>query len=795
MTDYNQAYAFISALTGNQADTALVDFRMIHDVRKDIPAIPIRDTLANAWNSITTYNSQGYGAFATISEMDGAGRELSNVQSVRAHFIDLDDLSALQNYERAAAFYPAPAFAVSSSASKFHVYWPSSPYKDNDRFQVIQRKLYTMFSGDRKVIDASRVMRLPGTMHQKADANGIVTPRLVTCWSLPGMGYVTPPETLEAALAHINVTHTTGGRKELGDPEHAAPGMEWLVYALTQHDPNNMDRGEWISFTSAFKQAGWSLTDETTLFNMWSNWCGQYAHNDQGENLKQWNSIRATEIGWKNITNRTPGIKAKLIMQDRVYTVPSTFDNTVQPETIVNSEPTTTPDNTPPMPQVDQPRNAPTTDCSGEFLDHMEQRNWFNGCILVESFGEILVPTGRLMNPGKFNARYGGKKFLIDTAGAKTDEAWKAATRSTLWTIPKADHIRFLPHEPHLSMVADELGRIGVNTYKPALIKMRKGDPTPFFNHIANILPVASDQKTFYDFIAHNAKYPGHKIPWAMLIQSEEGAGKGVIKSFLRHVMGGPYVHFPNATEMIESGSKFNAWMRAKLFIVVDEIKVDERRDMIEILKPMISEKEIEVQSKGHDQDKEDNYSNWIFFSNFKDAIPIRSNGRRFAIMYSAIQSVADLLVRGMDQAYFDRLYAWQENGGNEIVADYLINTYPIERGAIPMRAPDTSSTPEAIRQSRGPIEQLVLDAIADGLPGFRGGWISSAAVAKRIKECGHRAVSLKTISVICEGLGFHQIDRAPKAFFQENPAERAILYALVKNADILTYGQAQGYE
>ena len=778
MQDFNQALAFCNALSGNQAETTIFDFRAIHDQRKDIPAIPFRGTIYDCWVSIQNYNNQGYGLFATISKMDGVGRSLTNVQMVRAHFIDLDNLSAMQNLERAGAWYPAPSFAVQSSPNKAHVYWPVNGYRDNDRFTLVQRKLIQLFDADPKPIDASRVMRLPGTFHQKGE------PVAVTCWSLNGFGYVSDVTTLEAALAHVNVIESHSTRHELGDVNLAAPSLDWLTYALQHLDPNDLDRGEWISFSAAFKQAGWSLMDETTLFNMWSEWCSKYEFNDVGENLKQWDSVRDTQVGWKSIMHRIPAVGAQYLLAEKKQPAPV---------------------NTPQMPNTDQPLpNAPVAvapmpvpeiDCKGELLTDIEQQQWFKGCVFIERFGKILTPSGRLQGATQFNGAYGGKKFIIDEQAKVINEPWQAATRSTLWTIPKADHIRFLPHKPHLDIDSDELGRKGVNIYKPAIITSHEGDAQPFLNHLALILPVPEDQKILLDFFAHNVKYPGHKIPWAPLIQSAEGVGKGVFKEVMKHAMGGPYVYYPNADQLVNSGAQFNAWMRAKLFILVDEVKTDERRDMIEVLKPMISEKEIEIQGKGIDQDKEDNYSNWTFFTNWKDAIPINKNGRRFSINYSQLQTVEQIMSVGMNDAYFDRLFSWLENGGGlEIVTHYLLN-YPIERGQVPMRAPVTSSTNEALKQSRGPLEQLVIDAIEDQLPGFRGGYVSAQAVINRIAAAKMRSVSPKTIANILEAFGMVNIGRAVRAYFVEDQSTKSQLYHSDPHARVEDYGRWQGYE
>jgi hypothetical protein len=432
---------------------------------------------------------------------------------------------------------------------------------------------------------------------------------------------------------------------------------------------------------------------------------------------------------------------------------------------------------------------------TSEILTDMEQRQWFAGAVYVTNLGEVLSPDGRFLNQAQFNVVYGGRKFIIDGNGKITDEAYKAATRSTLWQLPKVDHIRFVPERPYGDIIVDDMNRRGINTFKDFKPRVLAGDHTPFLRHIAAMLPDAGDQKLLLDYLAHNVRFPGFKIPWAPVIQSTEGAGKGVLKLVMKHCMGKTYTHFPNAKELADSGAKFNAWMRNKTFILADEIKVDDRRDMIETLKPMISESEIEIQAKGADQSIEDNYANWLFFTNWHDAIPVNKNGRRFAIMYSTMQSASDLLAMGMDDAYFKALYDWLKGDGAAIVANYLLQ-YPIERGTIPMRAPNTSSMTEAVRLSRGPVERIIADAVEDALPGFRGGYVSTLSVAARLKDEGKRSLSDNTVEGILRSMGYNAIGRAPRPYFQEsgNTNARGYLFALDARASVDAFGALQGW-
>lgn len=396
------------------------------------------------------------------------------------------------------------------------------------------------------------------------------------------------------------------------------------------------------------------------------------------------------------------------------------------------------------------------------------------------------------MNEAVFNATYGGKKFIVDQNAKVANNAWAAATMSSLGTIDKVDFTCFRTDLPPLTITTNDMGQTLINTYRPAKIERLFGDPSPFLNHLDLMFPNETDRQTLLSFMAHNAQYPGYKIPWAPLLQSNEGAGKNVFKHVMSHVMGSQYSYAPKAKEMKSSGTKFNAWMERKLFIIVDEVKTDEKRELVETLKDMISEDEIEIQGKGVDQRQSDNLSNWLFFSNHKDAIPIDKNGRRWAIFYSAIQTVEDLHVRGMHQAYFSSLYGWlgrkDHQFGLKIIADFLLS-YPIERGAIPMRAPNTSSKTEALIESRGPIEQAIAEAVAQELSGFRGGWISRT----KAKGLFKRDYSTQAITKAIKALGYHYIGRATVPILQEEQSKPE-LYHLNRKESCANYPFSQGY-
>lgn len=763
--DRTLSEAHIAALTGST--NAVMDFRVIHDRDKGAQAYNRRGTLANCWPWLCAMNDQGFGCFFVVAELDGAGCKMPNVRALRAVYTDHDSPDAAQRLEVARKWTPAPSFFVESSPGRFHIYWKVEPFTDTARFTTVQRKLSALFNSDPKVSDATRVLRLSGTVHRKTD-----TPHLVRCWSLNGYHTPTTLEVLEAALAPVVVIEGGNGeRKPLGDPSLAAPSLEAHQRALDLQDPNDLDRDAWVSFTSAWKQAGWSLAPEADLWARWRAWTERYDGNDEAEGRKLWASINTTEVGWRSLLHKVPALRAEM-----------DFGGV-------------------PMPSVTAPTVQPAF---GELLTPAECAVWFEGCRLIGPENVIVDRKGIAYGPSAFNAAYGGKRFVIAGDGSKvTDEPWKAATRSTVWTVPKVDGTTFRTDQPTSAVTTDDLGRTAVNVYVPAIIEREAGDPTPFLDHLKRMFPDDGDRRILIEYFAHNVRFPGHKIPWAPVIQSTEGMGKNALKHVMTHAMGVNYVYFPKAKQLGTSGSKFNDWMSRKLLFIADEIRTDDRRELLDALKDMVSEDRLEMEGKGTNQKMADNIANWIFFTNHLDAIPIGTNDRRYAIFFSPIQTKDDLIARGMDDAYFAALYDGflgqrSHRRGLRIVANYLLE-YPIERGAIPMRAPVTTSTAAAIEAGRGWLAVLIANSVEAGANGFRGGWINTAAVGRVLREAGKEASGVAVGKAIQE-LGYRRVrpDQASRGWMQDDPRSptlRGRLYNRDHAANPDNYGRDQGYE
>jgi hypothetical protein len=255
--------------------------------------------------------------------------------------------------------------------------------------------------------------------------------------------------------------------------------------------------------------------------------------------------------------------------------------------------------------------------------------------------------------------------------------------------------------------------------------------------------------------------------------------------------------------DLTNGDGKFNAWMREKLIIFVDEIKVyEDRSQLINMLKTWISERRIQTQAKGSGQIQTDNLANYLFFSNFKNAIPITRNSRRFMPIFSPLNSIAAIEAagRGQESGYFDRFLSWFDNGGDTDTINWLMSR-PVARGKIPMRAPHTNSSAEAWLLAQSPLERMVNEAVEEGVQGFKGGWVGTKSVRQRIRVTSAvtgRNITEQSIQTCLEGMGYVDCGIAHRSWPMEDTTKqdmRSRLFHKGVRTDATTYGRLQGWE
>lgn len=373
------------------------------------------------------------------------------------------------------------------------------------------------------------------------------------------------------------------------------------------------------------------------------------------------------------------------------------------------------------------------------FLGLEAQRDLFKGCVYVTDQHRALVPGGALLKSEQFRVTFGGYVFAMDDVNQRTSRnAWEAFTESQILRAPRADTICFRPQDPPGS-IHKNAGRTAANIWWPADVRRKVGDVGPFMDLLRKLLPNERDSAIVLAYMAACVQHRGRKFQWWPVIQGVEGNGKSTLSACVVEAVGAHYAHWPKAKDLL---NKFNGWIANKVFVAVEELQssdTHEQNDVIEQLKTTITgARGIQVESKGVDQISMAIVANGMATTNYKTAVrKTPDNARRLAVFYTAQQTYADLERDGMTGDYFPNLYRWLEADGFAIVAE-LLHTYPIPDELNPAlglhRAPATSTTDEVIAESRGNIEQSIVEAIAQGTPGMMGGWVSSLALERLLE-------------------------------------------------------------
>ncbi len=425
-----------------------------------------------------------------------------------------------------------------------------------------------------------------------------------------------------------------------------------------------------------------------------------------------------------------------------------------------------------------------------------DQMQHFSGCVYIETHHKVMMPDGRLLDQQRFRVVKGGHEFQMTAdgqgAGAWTKDAFEAFTQSRVHRFPQAKGVRYSPDAPFAEV--DHFGR--VNALMLPDVPMSDGDVTPFLVHLTKLLPIERDRRILLSWMARMVQSRGRKFDWAVVIQGAEGNGKTFLLECLRRAVGETVTHLPNPEDMHE---KYNAYLEGNLLIGVEEIHMRGRRDLLDRLKKYLNSRVIEIRAMGADKYMADNLTNWMFLTNFKDAVFTHQGDRRYSIFFTAQQEPEDLARDGMaGQRYFPGLWDWARQGGFAAVAGYL-NTFQIDPEFDPLgaahRAPETSSRTEAIRASFGPVEEALLDAIAEERVGFRGGWLSSY-YARKVVEENYRRVGPKIIAEAINNIGLVSFGRATRKIWNEGNAKPTLYFNdnIVQNPIFSDYCEKQGY-
>ena len=170
--------------------------------------------------------------------------------------------------------------------------------------------------------------------------------------------------------------------------------------------------------------------------------------------------------------------------------------------------------------------------------------------------------------------------------------------------------------------------------------KYSEGEIAPVDNKFLNLLKrVCNDTKIydyFVDWIAHIIQQPYKKTNIAVVMYSDvKGVGKNCIVDGISKLLKGYSAHVETIDDITKN---FNSHLVNKLFIYGDEIKASSKC-ISDKLKQVITRPTQNMERKGKDAFEIEDFTNWLFTTNNRDAFKVEQGDRRlFFVVFICVK-------------------------------------------------------------------------------------------------------------------------------------------------------------
>lgn len=234
-------------------------------------------------------------------------------------------------------------------------------------------------------------------------------------------------------------------------------------------------------------------------------------------------------------------------------------------------------------------------------------------------------------------------------------------------------------------------------------------------DHIRHLLVKPEERRLLLDWLSWIVQNPGKHVNWAILLQGVEGDGKSFFGFLMRAVMGVSNVQMLNA-HVLESS--FTDWVVGQCLTCIEEVRLvnaHNKYELINKVKTFITNNIIEVHPKGKPQYNAVNTTSYLLFSNYRDALPLDDDGRRYCVLFSQWQRKDKLdEFKRENPDYYEELYAVIGSSAPAL-RKWLLEWEQDESFKPFGDAPMTDSKKYMIRQAQPEFIQNLHDLIAEG--------------------------------------------------------------------------------
>lgn len=192
------------------------------------------------------------------------------------------------------------------------------------------------------------------------------------------------------------------------------------------------------------------------------------------------------------------------------------------------------------------------------------------------------------------------------------------------------------------------------------------GDCDLFLNHIFHNLCQSSVEYSAYllSWMARCVQHPDCAGEVAIVFRGEMGTGKGFFAKSFGSLFGRHFLQIYDSKHLVGS---FNSHLRDCVVLFGDEAFYAGDKKHESVLKALVTEENLAIESKGVDLVASSNYTHLILASNSNWVVPAGTNERRFFVLDVGKDKM-------QNKKYFAAIKKQLDNGGREALLHFLLN-------------------------------------------------------------------------------------------------------------------------
>ena len=304
----------------------------------------------------------------------------------------------------------------------------------------------------------------------------------------------------------------------------------------------------------------------------------------------------------------------------------------------------------------------------------------------------------------------------------------------------KYPQLAYDPKQPLVYIDSDNSQQT-YNLYRPSKLTPKEGDVSILLEHFDYLFIDDNERKIVLDFMAYCVQKKGHKILWMLILRGHQGTGKSYIGDVLVHLLGQHNVSMPSNDEIHEI---YTGWLKSSHLIIIEELMARGRMDLMNKLKPIITQGVVQIREMHKPAYKMKNVANLIAFTNYDDSIIVDKDDRRYCMVYSD--------VKPQPSSYYGKLWNWTRNN-YDCILYYFLNR-DISEFNPNGHAPMTAGKRIAINATKMPIDEFIderfenrewpfindiisVSDLSEVIKKKFGKSITSHAIGRKIKELG----------------------------------------------------------